>query len=127
MPNSIVRNKLFIRYNKSHKDTKFTPTTNYTLIPPITCAHLKSDDYSVQFSLATTIAFITGICHSCNYYSRNYSQIALEFMSLPILHNRTMTFVLKSEHNLGSYWTRSVYHLEKLDLIFLGREEGLWS
>ena len=35
MPNSIVRNKLLIRYNKSHKDTKFTLTSSSTHFDPI--------------------------------------------------------------------------------------------
>ena len=42
-----------------------------------------------------------------------------------------MTFVPKSYEIVPIHWTRSVYHLEKLDSVvdFLGREaeRGLWS
>ena len=40
-----------------------------------------------------------------------------------------MTFAPKSYEMEPSHWTRSVYHLEKLDSVvyFLGRERGLWS
>ena len=40
-----------------------------------------------------------------------------------------MTFVPKSYEIKPSHWTRSVYHVEKLDSVvyLLGRERGLWS
>ena len=40
-----------------------------------------------------------------------------------------MTFAPKSYEIEPSHRTRSVYHLEKLDLVvyFLGGERGLWS
>ena len=40
-----------------------------------------------------------------------------------------MTFVPKSYEKTLSNWTRSVYHVEKLDSVvyLIGRERGLWS
>ena len=43
-------------------------------------------------------------------------------------NHRKMTFVLKSYEIRQSHWTKSVYHLEKLDcVVYLSSEKGLWS